>query len=928
MAWLALLAVGPLLYALMLLLAALNFRRLRLRSAPPLVPIPREAMAPDARTVLDAMQPELQALGFTWRASLRGNPPAVMQPEITTDLDLYAHASGQAWAVAQPYGNGYGRAYGAVEWLVCFADGRNWSCVNGQAHEILDVPPGWTCFDDLQPDTAAAWQACARRLEAANTPVVADQDEVLRRLAEARQGMAASLAAQGRAHAAGPGLYQLTWRESLRATWRLARGQQQLARQAGQAARTAPPPTPELARVRQASEALGFEQQEALLAALHAVPGRRHTFWLTALLLAVGCALFLAVGSTLFSWRLAWMLLLVIALDKGGQWLAMRWAGYQRQSVFFLPGLGDITTGEKPDATPLRKALVYLAGPLPGLLLGMGALAAVAWGPVAAPGWAMEWLGVCLLANYFNLLPLTPLDGGRVLESLLFARLPALRLVFALASIGALAGLGLYLHSPIFGILAGILACGLPWHWRLMCLERAVRQAHPRTAPLDAAAATRRLFGVLQQPAFARWPFARRVAAVRGLRPALQSRAPGWAEGAGGLLIYLACLALPPGTLLAVHSLAPQGSQVLLSLVGLKRPPPGIGGQGMQGIETGLAQALEQPGANRVATTLDAAKAMYMFGTPESIERAQTLYQEAWTLTQSRSPHDMERAQALLGMANTAPESESPTPGYLQLLTDLQGAQGPARLLLAQVQETLVQLPPPEQTRAQRLALARQAVENRRAESRLDDSQLLRSRELLARLLDTDGHAQAAQAQLQANLAALEPSAGATAPRPGTSEAWQMAFDRIQAEDLYAWFLIDHGQAHAAMALAARAATAYTGALEDHDPWLIDDSLRTWLWAAIESQDAAEVRQALERQRQHWSGQRARRPHNRDALDQLVAAQMLGDAALREQAVAALAALPCQQLSAFYQPGELRNDWQQRARARQQAALSAEGKCP
>ena len=53
--WLVLLAVWPLLYALSLLLATLNYMRLRLRPAQ-LALVERAALAPESRAVLDAMR--------------------------------------------------------------------------------------------------------------------------------------------------------------------------------------------------------------------------------------------------------------------------------------------------------------------------------------------------------------------------------------------------------------------------------------------------------------------------------------------------------------------------------------------------------------------------------------------------------------------------------------------------------------------------------------------------------------------------------------------------------------------------------------------------------------------------------------------------------------------------------------------------------
>lgn len=92
---LALLAALPLLYALSLVLTALSYMRLRLRTAPVTL-VDRQALTPESRTVLDAMRPQLQALGFSWCASLKGRHPQVMEPDLPLELDLYVHAGGRA----------------------------------------------------------------------------------------------------------------------------------------------------------------------------------------------------------------------------------------------------------------------------------------------------------------------------------------------------------------------------------------------------------------------------------------------------------------------------------------------------------------------------------------------------------------------------------------------------------------------------------------------------------------------------------------------------------------------------------------------------------------------------------------------------------------------------------------------------------------
>ncbi|MBD4074376.1 peptidase M50B family protein, partial [Xanthomonas citri pv. citri] len=73
----------------------------------------------------------------------------------------------------------------------------------------------------------------------------------------------------------------------------------------------------------------------------------------------------------------------------------------------------------------LPTALVSLVGPLSNVAVALLGEVAMSFAPATAagPGWAL--LQLLVLANWvlglFNLLPGLPLDGGRVVESLVWA---------------------------------------------------------------------------------------------------------------------------------------------------------------------------------------------------------------------------------------------------------------------------------------------------------------------------------------------------------------------------------------------------------------------------------------------------------------------------------------------------------------------------
>ena len=76
------------------------------------------------------------------------------------------------------------------------------------------------------------------------------------------------------------------------------------------------------------------------------------------------------------------------------------------------------------DTSPLGHALIAAAGPAAGLLYAF--LVSFLWRKTGQD-WLCLSAGVSLLLSFFNLLPAPPLDGGRVLSSLLCAALGSRR---------------------------------------------------------------------------------------------------------------------------------------------------------------------------------------------------------------------------------------------------------------------------------------------------------------------------------------------------------------------------------------------------------------------------------------------------------------------------------------------------------------------
>lgn len=924
-------AVGAwvLLYALALGISTLVYRRLRLQAGS-LRRADRAEFSDDARTALDALQPMLAALGFARVASCWGVSPVHTSPPLTCAHELYRHADGRAWALVSPSASGVPAIPGTVEWLTPFADGSCWLGLIGQAHQVLPSPTGWQHLDTSAPDLAGAWAKYAEHLAAHPAPVLDDADALIDQLNAVRAQTPERVCAQGIALPTAQGGARLTWRQSLRQAWRALRGQAAATRATAlPAAQARLPATPEQARTRQSAETLAFELNQAVLLAAQQARMPRTTFWVTALL-------FIVVGGLAYGWALALMLLGVIALHEGGHWLAMRCLGYQRPSVFFVPGLGGAATGDKADATALQKVLVYLAGPMPGLVLALAGMALLGAAWPDAPGWVMQLLVVCLVVNAFNLLPLVPLDGGRVVEALLFARWPRLRLAFVLLCVAALAALAWLWRDPVLGVLAMMLGMALRWQWRMTRLEGAVRRT--AQAPLAPQAAAQSVFAALQQPAFARWTLNQRLVAARNLVPALQAPPARLPQALVGLVLYAACLGLPLGAAVlndAVGARTRHWVQALWAPVDAHFEEASKADQ-LAAIDAELARAQTLPEAERVDAWLEVAERLYSLDDDEPqgalAQRGQALLRQAWAVVGPRAPLDPQRAKVREALAARTDQAGEAIALRQQAVRELQGATGPVRLRLADALEGLVEQPPAGQTGAESLAMLQQAAQIRLDESGPQDYLLPYTRERLAQRLDAAGYPDAALAQLEANTQAGRVMMERMPARAGE---WVEALSLVLPLTRQAWFLQDHGNADAARALAEQASGHLSAADRKEASWLLRDSLRVQLWAHIDRGDVDAVRRMLTelialRAVEGGNGTRLSRD---DALDQLAAAQLLRDSVLQQAAVTALAPRsPVGQcgpddLCQARPRDDRRMDWQERARAGQRAAARAAGLC-
>jgi hypothetical protein len=214
---------------------------------------------------------------------------------------------------------------------------------------------------------------------------------------------------------------------------------------------------------------------------------------------ATAVASFVAM-SLLWTPLVALLILGVIAFHEAGHAVAMRLIGYRDVHVFFVPLLGAMTVGTTTTTTVRNQIGMLLAGPVPGLWLGVVLLLVnQAIGPI---GLLRATALAMLLINALNLLPVTPFDGGRALE-LLTRPESVWRLVIHATSIVGLLALAVLSKDSIMTVIAIFWAVLLPQQWLGFRLRRAVAQAV--TDRSDYRSVVRAALEVMATPRFGKW---------------------------------------------------------------------------------------------------------------------------------------------------------------------------------------------------------------------------------------------------------------------------------------------------------------------------------------------------------------------------------------------------------------------------------------
>lgn len=198
------------------------------------------------------------------------------------------------------------------------------------------------------------------------------------------------------------------------------------------------------------------------------------------LLTVLSAIAFFVVGAWAWSPKFVLLLFPILLLHELGHFAVMKLFGYQEVRLFFVPLLGAAVAGRSKSGSISQKIIVPLAGPLPGIIV-----AAVLWfSGVTATHPTANAMAIMLLAvNGFNLLPILPLDGGWLVQTLL-AKRPWLEFAFRCITILFLLAIAIATKTWIIAVIAILSASRLYSALHLCRIQSQLLKAHPLRSPI------------------------------------------------------------------------------------------------------------------------------------------------------------------------------------------------------------------------------------------------------------------------------------------------------------------------------------------------------------------------------------------------------------------------------------------------------------
>lgn len=491
---------------------------------------------------------ELAQYGFKPCRYIQTRALTKVEPSIACELLLY-HPSHKTYAIVRLRLLAESANLFDIDFYTFFQDKTLLTTINGRAYGIVGSVPQAIVQDPYSADTSVQWQMHQDRLAQLSTdkpPCGLAPDVFVKALQARFKTYVDQLVQIGiLVSKSQPEEFQLNWRVVIRQTWKNVRFSGKVARLTAERRQQAKTDPTQQVEIPVEVELLSYQRMDFLQRDL---VGRKFRTWM----LLGSLALFLATYTQVFSPEKFAAFMGALLLHEGGHLLAMKLFGYQDTALLFLPFLGALATARKEDATLSQKFWISLAGPLPGLILGI-VLLTISNHTVSHSDWMIEASWILIGLNLFNLLPIYPLDGGQIADLLVFSRHPYLGVTFKGVGVLLLGILGL--AQPMMFVFAGLIAFSIPGSFRVAKVTAKLRQDLRLVQSADQETVLSLIFNQLKQLGHSHLPFAQRYGLAKNLLLSRHELRAKWTTRMALSLFY--CLSLLGGIVGTLQAAAP-----------------------------------------------------------------------------------------------------------------------------------------------------------------------------------------------------------------------------------------------------------------------------------------------------------------------------------------------------------------------------------
>jgi stage IV sporulation protein FB len=171
----------------------------------------------------------------------------------------------------------------------------------------------------------------------------------------------------------------------------------------------------------------------------------------------ISLALYLILGYYIFhSFQFLLLITAIVIFHELGHFFAMKYFRYKDLGIFFIPLLGAYVSGSKREVSQKESAIILLAGPLPGVILGIIFHFLYQYNPLLnIAGISFAHISLMLIfLNILNLLPIYPLDGGQLLNRVFLDEESWVSKIFILLSVGFICWFVLFgMSRPFYPLL-------------------------------------------------------------------------------------------------------------------------------------------------------------------------------------------------------------------------------------------------------------------------------------------------------------------------------------------------------------------------------------------------------------------------------------------------------------------------------------------